>query len=222
MAKQGRAGPALGIAAIGFLHRGTVSLLGLTFLALPFRSGGGVRAPGIFLAHDPGPGDSGLSRHGSMLKAVLMALSADPDLRGTDNITGSQRFTFGFVELSDGFDLVPLSWASSASPSSAQRGTEPQPGCPEDPDQEPPPNRQDWAKSAWPILRGTVLGFFLESSGAGPVISSFVSYTVEKESPGTREKFGTGVIEGVAAPESATRLGPGAFIPLLTLGIPPT
>jgi putative tricarboxylic transport membrane protein len=84
------------------------------------------------------------------------------------------------------------------------------------------PNLKDWRDSAWPIIRGSVIGFFLGIlPGGGAVISSFVSYAVEKKCSRHPEKFGTGVIEGVAAPETANNAATGgAFIPLLTLGIP--
>jgi putative tricarboxylic transport membrane protein len=84
------------------------------------------------------------------------------------------------------------------------------------------PNRKDWQDSAWPIARGSVLGFFLGIlPGPGPVISSFVSYAMEKRLSRYPEKFGTGVIEGVAGPESANNSATaGSFIPLLSLGIP--
>ena len=81
---------------------------------------------------------------------------------------------------------------------------------------------KDWKDSAFPIVRGSVIGFFLGIlPGGGAVISSFVSYAIEKRISRHPEKFGTGVIEGVAAPESANNAATGgAFIPLLTLGIP--
>jgi putative tricarboxylic transport membrane protein len=84
------------------------------------------------------------------------------------------------------------------------------------------PNRKDWQDSAWPIARGSVLGFFLGIlPGPGPVISSFVSYAMEKRLSPYPEKFGTGMIEGVAGPESANNSATAAsFIPLLSLGIP--
>jgi putative tricarboxylic transport membrane protein len=84
------------------------------------------------------------------------------------------------------------------------------------------PTVADWIKSAGAIIRGTVIGFFLGIlPGGGAVLSSFVSYAVEKKVSKTPEKFGTGLIEGVAAPESANNsAAQGAFIPLLTLGIP--
>lgn len=226
MAKKGRAGPALGIAAIGSFIAGTASLLGLTFLAHPFSE--------IALRFGPPEYFSlmilalvilAYLAHGSMLKAVIMALfGLTLTYVGTDNITGSQRFTFGFVELSDGFDLVPLVMGLfgisevllNVEQTISQEVLKTQ-------IRNLLPTRQDWAKAKGAIFRGTAIGFFLGIlPGAGPVISSFVSYTVEKKISRYPEKFGTGVIEGVAGPESANNASAqGAFIPLLTLGVPP-
>jgi len=84
------------------------------------------------------------------------------------------------------------------------------------------PNLQDWKDSAKPIARGSILGFFLGIlPGPGPVIASFVAYAMEKRLSPYPEKFGTGVIEGVAGPEAANNAATaGSFIPLLSLGIP--
>jgi len=84
------------------------------------------------------------------------------------------------------------------------------------------PNAKDWKDSAWPIARGSLLGFLLGIlPGPGPVIASFVSYAMEKRLSLYPEKFGTGVIEGVAGPEAANNAATaGSFLPLLSLGIP--
>jgi len=226
MAKQGRAGPALGVAAIGSFIAGTISLLGLTFLALPF-SEIAVRfgPPEYFSLMILALLILAYLAHGSMLKAVIMALfGLILTYVGTDNITGSQRFTFGYVELSDGFDLVPLVMGLfgisevllNVEQTLSQEVLKTQ-------IKNLLPTRQDWAKAKGAIFRGTAIGFFLGIlPGAGPVISSFVSYTVEKKLSPYPERFGTGVIEGVAGPESANNASAqGAFIPLLTLGVPP-
>jgi putative tricarboxylic transport membrane protein len=226
MAKQGRAGPALGVAAIGSFIAGTISLLGLTFLALPF-SEIAVRfgPPEYFSLMILALLILAYLAHGSMLKAVIMALfGLILTYVGTDNITGSQRFTFGYVELSDGFDLVPLVMGLfgisevllNVEQTLSQEVLKTQ-------IKNLLPTRQDWAKATGAIFRGTAIGFFLGIlPGAGPVISSFVSYTVEKKLSPYPERFGTGVIEGVAGPESANNASAqGAFIPLLTLGVPP-
>ena len=226
MARQGRAGPAMGMAAIGSFIAGTISLLGLTFLAFPF-SGFALQfgAPEYFSLMILALVILAYLAHGSMLKAIIMALfGLTLTYVGTDNITGSLRFTFGLVELSDGFDLVPMVmglFGISEVLLNVEQLISQDVLKTQIKNLLPPV--QDWAKSAGAILRGTIIGFFLGIlPGAGPVISSFVSYTVEKRISKYPEKFGTGVIEGVAAPESANNASAqGAFIPLLTLGIPP-
>ena len=226
MARQGRAGPALGMAAIGSFIAGTLSLLGLTFLATPFtdfaiRFG----APEYFSLMVLALVILTYLARGSMLKALIMALfGLTLTTIGTDNITGSLRFTFGILHLSDGFDLVPLVMGlfgiSEVLINVEQTLSQ---DVLKTKIKNLLPTAQDWRKAVGPILRGTGIGFFLGVlPGAGPVISSFVSYTVEKRISRYPEKFGTGMIEGVAGPESANNASAqGAFIPLLTLGIPP-
>jgi putative tricarboxylic transport membrane protein len=226
MARQGRAGPALGMAAIGSFVAGTLSLLGLTFLATPFtdfaiRFG----APEYFSLMILALVILTYLAHGSMLKALIMALfGLTLTAVGTDNITGSLRFTFGILHLSDGFDLVPLVMGlfgiSEVLVNVEQTISQ---DVLKTRIRNLLPTAQDWKKAVGPVLRGTGIGFFLGVlPGAGPVISSFVSYSVEKRISRYPEKFGTGMIEGVAGPESANNASAqGAFIPLLTLGIPP-
>ncbi len=142
---------------------------------------------------------------------------------GTDSVSGSSRFTFGLTELMDGVGLVPvvmglfgisemlLNLETKIDRSVVKTRVE---GI--------LPNVQDWIAAKWSIVRGTVIGFFLGIlPGGGAILSSFVSYAIEKKCSRTPEKFGTGCIEGVAAPESANNsAAQSAFIPLLTLGIP--
>jgi putative tricarboxylic transport membrane protein len=226
MARQGRAGPALGMAAMGSFLAGTLSLMGLTFLAVPFsRVALGFGPPEYFSLMVLALVILAYLAHGSMLKAVIMALfGLTLTYVGTDNITGTLRFTFGIMHLADGFDLVPLvmglfgisevlvnveqTWSQDVLKARIANLM---------------PSVQDWIRCRWAIVRGTVLGFLLGLlPGAGPVVSSFLSYTVEKRLSKTPERFGTGMIEGVAGPESANNASAqGAFIPLFTLGIPP-
>lgn len=226
MARKGRAGPALGMAAMGSFIAGTLSLLGLTFLATPFtdfaiRFG----APEYFSLMILALVILTYLAHGSMIKALIMALfGLILTAVGTDNITGTLRFTFGILHLSDGFDLVPLVMGlfgisevlMNVEQTISQEVLKTR-------IKNLLPTAQDWMRAKGPILRGTAIGFFLGVlPGAGPVISSFVSYSVEKRISRYPEKFGTGMIEGVAGPESANNASAqGAFIPLLTLGIPP-
>lgn len=227
MARKGKAGPALGISALGSFIAGTLSLIGLTMLAEPFSS--------IALKFGP-PEYFALMifsliiltylAHGSMLKGILVALlGLILSYIGTDEITGTLRFTFGVLVLYDGLDLVPLVMglfgiAEVLSNLEQKVGSQ---DVLKTKIKGLFPSARDWSKAKWAIARGTIIGFFLGLlPGAGPVISSFVSYTVEKRVSREPEKFGTGMIEGVAAPESANNASAqGAFIPLFTLGIPP-
>jgi len=160
-----------------------------------------------------------------MLKGFIMALfGLVLSYIGSDIVTGHVRFAFGILELTDGLGLVPvvmgLFGISEVLINVEQAGGrqifETKIGS-------VLPSLSDWARAKWPIVRGTLIGFFLGVlPGAGPIISSFVSYTVEKKVSGHADKFGTGMIEGVAGPEAANNASAqGAFIPLFTLGIPP-
>jgi putative tricarboxylic transport membrane protein len=142
---------------------------------------------------------------------------------GMDSINATFRFTFGILELSDGIGLVPVAMGLFGI-SEVLLNVEQTMGRTvfEAKIKNLLPSSKDWAESFWPIIRGTVLGFFLGVlPGGGSLISSFVSYAVEKKFSKTPEKFGTGMIAGVAGPEAANNSATGgAFIPLLTLGIP--
>ena len=226
MAQQGRAGPALGIAAFGSFIAGTLSILGLMLLAPPLskfalRFG----PPEYFTLMVLGLTILIYLAHGSMSKALIMAaFGIILGLVGLDSINARPRFTFGKMELIDGVGLVPvvmgLFGVSEVLLNIEQvvrrdvlktrvKGLL--------------PTVKDWRDSTGPIARGSLLGFFLGIlPGGGAVISSFISYAVEKRISKHPERFGTGAIEGVAGPESANNAATGgAFIPLMTLGIPP-
>lgn len=225
MARQGRAGPALGISAFGSFIAGTLSLVGLMFIAPPLAEMAlKFGPPEYFSLMILGLTVLTFLASGPMWKALLMAaFGLFLGCIGMDNMTASYRFTFNILELSDGVGLVPVvmglfgisevmlnveqSMARSIFETKIQNLL---------------PNLKDWRDSFWPIIRGTILGFFLGVlPGGGAVISSFVAYAVEKKVSRYPEKFGTGVIEGVAGPESANNAATGgAFIPLLSLGIP--
>ncbi len=226
MARKGRAGPALGISAFGSFIGGTLSVLGLILVAPPLAS----------FALSFGPPEyfslifCGLAlliylASGSILKAVIMALGGlFLGMIGTDLITGNTRFTFGNITLMDGVGMVPVVMGLFGIAEVLINL--------EDTIKEKTvfktslsnlfPNREDWKRSIYPILRGSVLGFFLGVlPGGGAIISSFTSYAVEKRISRHPEEFGKGAIEGVAGPETANNAAcGGAFIPLLTLGIP--
>jgi putative tricarboxylic transport membrane protein len=160
----------------------------------------------------------------SMIRALMMAaFGLVVGTMGLDNISGLARFTFNIPELLDGVGLVPvvmgLFGISEVLLNIEMRikrevFTTKVKGL--------LPSLEDWGKSIWSILRGTILGFFLGIlPGGGAVIASFVSYAIEKRVSKHPEEFGKGAIEGVAAPEAANNsAAQGAFIPLLTLGIP--
>jgi putative tricarboxylic transport membrane protein len=162
---------------------------------------------------------------GSMAKALLMAcVGAVLGLIGLDSITAQPRLTFDRMELYDGIGLVPVVmglFGLAEVLSNLERPIARQ--VIKTKLSQLWPNRADWKASAGPMARGTVLGFFLGIlPGGGAVISSFASYALEKRLSKTPERFGRGAIEGVAGPEAANNAAAGgAFIPLMTLGIPP-
>lgn len=225
MARQGRAGPALGIAAFGSFIAGTFAIFGLILMASPLSR----------LALRFGPSEYfslmflGMTiliylAHGSMLKALLMAiLGIVLGLIGMDSINASPRLTFGRMELMDGIGLVPIvmglfgiSEVLLNIEKEIRRETF------ETKIKGLLPTIKDWSESKWALVRGSIIGFFLGIlPGGGGVIASFVTYAVEKKISKHPERFGKGAIEGVAAPEAANNAAAGgAFIPLMTLGIP--
>jgi putative tricarboxylic transport membrane protein len=226
MARQGRAGPALGIAAMGSFIAGTLSVLGIMLLAPPLttialRFG----PPEIFALLLLGFTMVTYLTAGSKLKAVTMALLGM--LLGTiglDPITASPRFTYGNLTLADGLGFVPIImglFGISEVLANIEKGVEQE--VFETRIKGLFPSREDWRRSAAPIGRGSLLGFFLGIlPGIGAIIPTFISYAIEKRLSKHPERFGTGVIEGVAAPEAANNAATGgAMIPLLTLGIAP-
>jgi putative tricarboxylic transport membrane protein len=226
MAKQGRAGPALGMAALGSFFAGTVAIIALMLVAPTLARWALKFGPAeYFSLMVLGLTLLSFLTHGSMAKALLMAaVGIVLGLVGTDAITAEERLTFGRLELLDGIGIVPvvmglfgvaeilsnLERRMSREVVKAQIGNL-------------WPTRDDWRRSKWPMLRGTILGFFVGVlPGGGAVISSFASYALERRISRTPERFGKGAIEGVAGPEAANNAAAGgAFIPLLTLGIPP-
>jgi putative tricarboxylic transport membrane protein len=226
MARQGRAGPALGIAAFGSLIGGTFSVIGLMFLALPLAE--------IAVAFGPPEYFSlicltmilsvYLSR-GSLFKSFIMIITGlILSTVGMDPISGKTRFTFGCGTLIDGIGLVPaamglfgISEVLMNLEESLERVIF------KAKIKNLLPSLEDWKKSIGPISRGTLLGFPLGVlPGGGAIIASFVSYSLEKRISRHPEWFGQGAIEGVAGPETANNAAAGgSFIPVLALGIPP-
>ena len=227
MAKQGRAGPALGISAFGSLIGGTISIVGMMLLAPPLAEFALKFGPHEFFSLML----LGLTivtyvAHGSVLKALMMAaFGLILGSIGLDTVSGAPRLTLGTKYLLDGIPLVPLAMGLFGISEILQNLE--RTGKVEVYDKNVKnllPSLNDWRVSIWPIIRGTGIGFFLGFvPGAGPVIASFSSYAVEKKLSKYPEKYGTGVIEGIAGPETANNAAAqSAFIPLLTLGIPPT
>ncbi len=226
MAKQGRAGPALGIAAFGSFIAGTVAIVGLMLLAPTLARWAVKFGPAeYFSLMVLGLCILTYLSHGSLLKALVMAaFGLVLGLIGLDSINGTARLTFDQLELIDGVGLVPIVmglFGIAEILSNLEQSLKRQ--IFETKIRNLMPTREDWKQSAAPIARGSVLGFFLGIlPGGGAVISSFLSYALEKRVSRTPERFGKGAIEGVAGPESANNAAAGgAFIPLLTLGIPP-
>ncbi|TQM03096.1 tripartite tricarboxylate transporter permease [Pseudonocardia kunmingensis] len=225
LARQGRAGSALGIAAIGSFVGGTVSVVALSLLA-PLVAG---------FALDFGPPEytalallgillvatiSGGGRLKAVIAACVGLLLATV---GRDGFTGAERFTFENLSLADGLDFVPIAMGLFGlgeilhNLEERHRAT-----------QAPArvadvwPSRADLRRSSGAIARGSVLGFVLGVlPGGGATLSSLAAYAVEKRRAKQPERFGRGAIEGVAAPETANNAAAtSSFIPLLTLGIP--
>src|SRR6476619_6024317 len=226
MAKQGRAGPALGIAALGSFAAGTFALVALMLVAPSLaRVAIAFGPPEYFSLMLLGLTILSFLSQGSMAKSLLMAcFGLVLGLIGMDQITAQPRMTFDRLELLDGVGLVPIVMGlfgvaeilSNLEQELKREVIKARIGGLW-------PSLADWAASKWPIVRGTVLGFFLGIlPGGGAVISSFASYALEKRLSKTPERFGKGAIEGVAGPEAANNAAAGgAFIPLMTLGIPP-
>lgn len=226
MARKGRAGPALGIAAIGSFIAGTISIVGLMFISAPLaKSALSFGPPEYFSLMCLGLIILTFLTQTSMYKALMMALlGLLLGFVGLDLFTAIPRFTFGINELMDGIGIVPLVMGLFGISEILINIEQPlKREIYETKIKGLFPTLRDWAVSKWAILRGTLIGFFLGIlPGGGAVLASFVSYGVEKRFSKYPEKFGTGVIEGVAAPESANNAAAqSSFIPLLSLGIPP-
>jgi putative tricarboxylic transport membrane protein len=225
MARKGRAGPALGIAAFGSFIAGTVGIVVVMMVAQPllkFTLNFG--PPEFFSLMVLSLTIVTYLAMGSMLKALIMAvLGFSLGQIGMDIVTGQVRFSFGILELEGGLDLVPIVMGlfgisevlislEESADLSIYKGKI----------KNLLPNLQDWKDSIAPIFRGTVLGFFVGMlPGGTATVAGFASYAVEKKISKHPEKFGTGTIEGVAGPESANNAASsGCFIPLFSLGIP--
>lgn len=225
MAKKGRAGAALCIAAVGSFIAGTFGVIVLTLIAPPLATIALRFGPPeytallvlglIFLAYMSST---------SLVRTLLMAcMGLMFGMIGIDNMTGHFRYSFNLAELGDGIGIVPVAVGLFglgeilATPSHKVVGEVIAPKM-----RELLPNRQEWREATWPIARGTVLGFIIGIiPGSAHIISSFLSYALERKISKHPEQFGKGAVAGVAGPESANNsASTGAFVPMLSLGIP--
>lgn len=226
MARQGRAGPALGISAMGSFIGGTFSIIALMFLVYPLAEIAlKFGPPEYFSLMCLGMTIVAYLVKGSLIKAVIMAIiGLTLGCIGTDLISGKLRFVFGVSQLSDGINIVPLAMGLFGISEVLTNIEKPlKRMIYETKIRHILPNLEDWKKSLGPIARGSIIGFFLGIlPGGGSILSSFVSYSTEKRISKHPEEFGRGAIEGVAGPETANNAATGgAFVPLLALGIPP-
>jgi putative tricarboxylic transport membrane protein len=225
MAKQGRAGPALGISAFGSFIGGTLGVVAVMLISpilaeTALKFGPPEKFALLFFAFTLIGYLAGRSMARGLLMGVLGLLLG---AIGTDDIHGVDRFTFGTLYLRDGIGLVPLAMGlfglGEILYNIEQREKEVSV-------MKTPknlfPTRKDWHDSIGPIGRGTLLGFGIGVLPGGmPAVSSLISYAVEKRVAKNPERFGKGAIEGVAGPETANNAATaGGFVPLLTLGIP--
>jgi putative tricarboxylic transport membrane protein len=225
MARQGRAGAALGMSAIASFIAGTLSIVGLSLLS-PLLAQFALRfgPPEYFALILLGLYMAVYLSHGSIAKGLMMgALGLLIGCVGLDPVNGVPRYTFGQLRLMDGFDFVVVAMGLFGIAEVLSNL--------DTPEQRAVlgarikgllPNREDWRRSYGPVARGSLIGFLVGVlPGGGATISSFVAYGVEKRISKKPEAFGTGAIEGVASPEAANNAAStSSFIPLLTLGIP--
>jgi putative tricarboxylic transport membrane protein len=226
MARQGRAGVALGIAAIGSFFAGTVATLVIAALGAPLTKLALIFGPTeYFSLMVMGLVFAVVLARGSILKAIAMILvGVLLSTVGTDLETGEERMTFGLPFLADGIDFAVLAMGIFGIAEIMRNldHTETR-DVVRQAIGRLLPNRDDFKQSYKPVLRGTFIGAALGIlPGNGAVLGPFASYTLEKKLAKDSSRFGRGAIEGVAGPESANNAGAQtSFIPLLTLGIPP-
>lgn len=226
MTKNGRAGAALAVAAVGSFVAGSIGVVGIV-LASSWLADQALRfgPPEYFALTLAGLALLSRLSGGSVIHSFIMvAIGLALGTVGMDTISAIRRFTFGSTQLSQGIELVPVimglygvaevlliaeSGLKKAHIASVRL-------------RELLPTRTEWKQSGWPIARGSVVGFFTGLiPGPAAVLSTFISYTLERKVSKTPERFGKGAIEGVAGPEAANNgATAGAMVPLLSLGIP--
>jgi len=226
MTKNGRAGAALAVAAVGSFVAGSVGVVGIV-LASSWLADQALRfgPPEYFAMAVAGLLLLSRLSGGSVVHAfVLVAIGLALGTVGMEPISAIRRFTFGSLQLSQGIELVPVIMGlygvaevlliAEAGARKAHIATVRL--------RELLPTPAEWKLSAWPIARGSVVGFVTGLiPGPTTVLATFISYTLERKISKTPERFGKGAIEGVAGPEAANNgATAGAMVPLLSLGIP--
>jgi putative tricarboxylic transport membrane protein len=224
MARNGRAGAALSIAAIGSFIGGNVAVAALVVVALPLSNLALRFGPPEFFALmliglTMVTGLAGRSMVRALMAAIFGLLIA---MVGIDPVQGAPRFTFGMTQLLDGLNIVPVVMGLFGVSEILLNVESPARQIFETKMSTLVPTREDLRRSMGAIWRGTGIGLFLGLiPGIGTMVPTFISYAVEKRVSQTPEKFGTGMIEGVAGPETANNAyANAAMIPLFTLGIP--
>jgi putative tricarboxylic transport membrane protein len=225
MARRGRAGAALTIAAVGSFFAGIVGTLALALLAVPLVNlANQFRSPDYFALMAFGLVAAIVLAQGSVLRSLAMVLvGLLLGLVGTDTASGTQRFTFGVPALSDGLGFVPVAMGLFGV-AEILRNLEQTQGRPQLMAVGSLWPTREEAKAAAPAAaRGTLLGSVLGIlPGGGALIAAFAAYVLEKRIAKDPSRFGQGAPEGVAAPESANNAGAQtSFIPMLALGVPP-
>lgn len=226
MAQKGRAGAALTVSAVGSFVAGTISIIGLMFLASTLADTAiKFGAPEYFAIAIVGLIVLSRLQGGSLLKSLMMVVAGLMiSTVGTDMLSGRLRFTFGQVELGQGIDFLPVAMGlfgvSEVLSALEEKAKEAEIFKVRFRDMFP--TVTEWKRSFWPIIRGSFLGFGIGLlPGPSPVISTFASYAVEKKLSKHPEEFGEGAIEAVAGPEAANNAAVGgAYVPLMALGIP--
>jgi putative tricarboxylic transport membrane protein len=226
MAKKGRAGAALALVAVGSFIAGTLGILGLQFFAPLLGNAALSFGPPEYLAFMLLSFVllSNLSGEYPLKGAVMITLGLFISSIGINPMDSFPRFTFGWEELMMGIDFLPIAMGFFGVAEILTLALEKYkvPEVKKIRLRELYPSKEETRRSILPVLRGSVLGFFIGLlPGPCTVISTFVSYSIEKKISKKPEEFGTGAVEGVVAPEAANNSAVmGAMIPLLTLGIP--
>lgn len=227
MARKGRAGQALFIVTLSSFFGGSVAIVILIVFAPPLAQFAlSFRAPEYFAVMLLGLIAASTASPGSPVKGLsMMVLGLIVGLVGTDVTSGAYRFTLGFIELTDGVNLVAMAMGLFGIGEVLSNLTKPENARPPQKSfrlREMLPTREEARTAIKPAIRGSLLGSWIGAlPGTGPSIAAFIAYATEKRISRTPERFGKGAIEGIAAPEAANNASvQAAFIPTLCIGIP--